>query len=543
MKILLTLISVLSIPVVLTAQTITCRNHLTIPETRPNSVQPTYTNPVISGFNPDPSVCRVGDDYYLATSSFEYFPGVPIYHSKDLVNWELIGHALTRKSQLNLENIWPSGGIFAPTLRYHKGTFYMITTVRGGGGNFYVTAKHPEGPWSDPVWVDEPVFDPDLFFDDNGKVYYTRRSEFDKKGIVQAEIDIETGKLLTPLKLISKGLISPDCEGPHIYKMFGKYYLMMAEGGTRALHMETIARSDSPSGPWEPCPHNPILANHTAWQETVRATGHADLVQTPGGSWWMVHLATRHPGYDHTSPLGRETFLEPVEWEDGWPIVNHNHTSQIKNYVETLPLHPWPEQPVRDDFDSHTLGLQYAFIRNPDPESYSLTERDGYLRLHGNEFNTNSYFSPVFVGRRQKDLECIVSTRMIYRPANGEEAGLTAFMDYQHHYDILITRRGDRVYAVLRKTIGDVICDVAEREISDDRVILGIDAGPQKYTFWFQENDGGKMILGTGLTQYIGSEIAGTFTGMFFGVYASGNGKPAVKPADFDWFDYQPVKK
>ena len=387
------------------------------------------------------------------------------------------------------------------------------------------------------------MFDPDLFFDDDGKVYYTRRSAFEKAGIVQAEIDIKTGKLLTPLKVISKGLISPDCEGPHIYKISGKYYLMMAEGGTRALHMETIARGDSPSGPFEPCPHNPILANHTSWGEEVRATGHADLIQAADGSWWMVHLATRHPGYDHTSPLGRETFLEPVEWVNGWPVVNQNHTAEIKNYAKTLSLHTWPRLPVRDNFDSSALSLQYEFIRNPDPGSWSLTERKGFLRLHGNEFNTDSYFSPVFVGHRQKDLECKVGTRMEYRPANGEEAGLTAFMDYQHHYDILVTRRGDRVYVVLRKTIGDLSADVAEQEITGDRIVLGIDADAQKYKFWFCEARKDTMLLGTGETQYIGSEIAGTFTGMFFGMFASGNGRDAVKPADFDWFDYQPVKK
>ncbi len=180
------------------AQEFQMRNHLTIPQGRPDSVAPTYTNPVIPGFNPDPSVCRVGNDYYLATSSFVYFPGVPIYHSRDLVNWELIGYALDRKSQLDLDNVWPAGGIFAPTLRYHKGTFYMITTNIGGNGNFFVTAKNPAGPWSDPVWVDKPMFDPDLFFDDDGKVYYTRRSVPEKEGIVQAEIDIKTGRLHDP---------------------------------------------------------------------------------------------------------------------------------------------------------------------------------------------------------------------------------------------------------------------------------------------------------------------------------------------------------
>src|SRR5665647_274765 len=180
----------------------------------------TYTNPVISGFNPDPSVCRVDEDYYLVTSSFEYFPGVPVYHSRDMVNWQQIGYCLERKEQLNLDGMGLWQGIYAPVIRYHDGLFYMITTLVGGGGNFYVTATDPAGPWSDPVWVDEGQFDPSLFFDDDGKVYYTRRGP---TGIVQAEIDLKSGKLITPMKEIARGFISRDAEGPHLYKINGWY--------------------------------------------------------------------------------------------------------------------------------------------------------------------------------------------------------------------------------------------------------------------------------------------------------------------------------
>jgi xylan 1,4-beta-xylosidase len=195
-----------------------CSQHLNQNPVETDSVA--YSNPVISGFNPDPSVCSVGEDYYLVTSSFEYFPGVPVYHSRDLVNWEQIGYCLDRREQLNLEGMGLWQGIYAPVIRYHEGLFYMITTLVGGGGNFYVTASNPAGPWSDPVWVDDGQFDPSLFFDDDGKVYYTRRGP---TGIVQAEIDLKTGKLISPLKEITRGLIYRDAEGPHLYKINGWY--------------------------------------------------------------------------------------------------------------------------------------------------------------------------------------------------------------------------------------------------------------------------------------------------------------------------------
>ena len=213
----------------------------------------TFINPVITGNSSDPSICRVGEDYYLVTSSFQYFPGVPVYHSKDLVNWELIGYCLDRLTQI------PEGlNIFASTIRYNNGTFYMITTNTARGGNFYVTAKNPAGPWSDPIWIAAQGIDPDLFFDDDGKVYVIS-STFELH-----EIDINTGKFLSDGRIVSNGNGGRYAEGPHIYKKDGFYYLMDAEGGTEEAHSEAIARSKNIWGPYNTYPSNPILTNCNA---------------------------------------------------------------------------------------------------------------------------------------------------------------------------------------------------------------------------------------------------------------------------------------
>ena len=287
-----------------------------------------YRNPIISGYNPDPSICRVGDDYYIVNSSFEYFPGVPVYHSKNLVNWELIGNCLDRKSQLLLEKCKPSGGIYAPTLRYHDGTFFMTTTNVSHKGNFIVHTKDIKKGWSEPVWIDQGGIDPSLLFDDDGTVYFlsTATDEQGEAGIFMCEINPFTGEKLTESVVISRGCGGRYAEGPHLYKWFGKYYLMLAEGGTEYGHMETMLRSDFPYGPYEACPHNPILTHRDDMREEIYCTGHADMMEDHNGNWWMVCLAIR-PCEEKSNRvllhnLGRETFLAPVVWdEEGWPVV------------------------------------------------------------------------------------------------------------------------------------------------------------------------------------------------------------------------------
>ncbi|MDU0300755.1 glycoside hydrolase family 43 protein, partial [Streptomyces sp. PAL114] len=281
-----------------------------------------YDNPVISGFHPDPSVCRVGDDYYLVCSSFEYVPGLPLFHSKDLVHWEQIGNVLDRPGQLPLPlpGAKASGGLYAPTIRHHDGRFWVVDTNIDGGGNFVVWAERPEGPWSDPVWLALDGIDPDLAWEEDGTCWCAFSGP--AGGINIARIDPAGGKVLEgPVPTWSgSGLKFP--EAPHLYRVGGWWYLLIAEGGTERGHAVSVARARSPRGPWEAAPGNPLLS-HAGTARPVQNTGHADLVEAPDGSWWMVLLGVRPRGFTpDVHVLGRETFLTPVEWDaDGWPVV------------------------------------------------------------------------------------------------------------------------------------------------------------------------------------------------------------------------------
>jgi alpha-N-arabinofuranosidase len=501
----------------------------------------TYRNPVIAGFHPDPSLCRVGDDYYLVTSSFEYFPGVPIFHSRDLVHWRQIGHCLTRDSQLPLAGVMSSGGIWAPTLRYHAGRFYMITTNMPRYGHFFVTASDPAGEWSEPIRVEGSGFDADLFFDDDGRVYFSRHSD-DTVGIRLWEIDIASGKLIGPEQHIWPGFEDDLCEAPHIYKINGWYTLLVAEGSTHRGHMAAIGRSRSITGPYESCPYNPILSHRAKVAEPIQATGHADMVQAQDGSWWMVFLGIRQNEWRYHH-LGRETFLAPVTWTpDGWPIVTTRQQAvQLEMPAPALPAQPWPAPPVRDDFDAPTLGLAWNFRKNPQPDTCSLTERPGWLTLHGTAQGLDDFDPPVFIGRRQEHFACSATTLLQFDPsANGDEAGLSAFMNEQHHYEIAVIRQAGERFVMVRKRIGDVASVAAVENIPAGPITLRIDAERERYTFSYALGDQPLKPLATGLTKFLSSEVAGGFTGVYFALYASGHGKPASAPAVFDWFDYSP---
>lgn len=505
----------------------------------------TFQNPVISGCFPDPSICRVGDDYYTVHSTFEYFPGVPVMHSKDLVHWRMIGYCLTRESQLPLEKVRASGGIYAPTIRYHDGTFYMVTTNVDNGGNFYVTAKNPAGPWSEPVWLnDGGGMDPSLFFDDDGKVYYTRHEGQGDGYVAQAEIDIKTGRLPTPLKNIWNGAGGVWVEGPHLYKINGKYYLMAAEGGTSYDHRVTVARSDSPWGPFEFCPNNPILTHRFLPNNPIQVLGHADIVKTPDG-WWMICLGVRPQGgrFHH---IGRETFLAPVAFnEEGWPVVNTNGTIDLVMAAPKLPQHKWPKVPARDNFKNRKLALQWNYLRNPYEENYSLAARPGYLRLYGSAINMSDKDSPTFVGQRQTDFNCVISTALTFEPnSENEEAGLVVRGNERHHYDLAVTLKDGKRQVLLRKVFkGQLIEPVKYAEIEDGPVILIVKATPLSYEFLYKTKKGKAVSLGTARTKDLSVEAIGfdygmCFTGAYFGMYATGNGQKCTRPADFDWFEY-----
>jgi xylan 1,4-beta-xylosidase len=504
----------------------------------------TFKNPVIPGFYPDPSVCRVGEDFYLVNSSFEYFPGVPIWHSRDLIHWRQIGHVLTRRSQLELAGVKCSDGIYAPTIRFHNGTFYMITTWVSAGvyKNFFVTATNPAGPWSDPIWYDQSGIDPSLLFDDDGKVYFqSNRGMMFKmeRAIYQSEIDIKTGRRLTEPKLIWCGSGGSYVEGPHVYKRDGWYYLLTAEGGTSYGHMVAIARSKNVWGPYESCPHNPILSNRHAYEQ-IHGTGHADLVQAVDGSWWMVHLAFRKTVGDiHT--LGRETCLAPVEWRDGWPVVNQTGTNS-EIISKTLPLHPWPEIPAHDDFDANELGLQWVHLRNPVAENYSLTERKGFLRLRGSEKNL-FVASPTFVARRQQHFNFTATTSLEFEPkGENEEAGLTLLMTNEHHYDFFVSNRDGKRVLILKYNLELIRQTAVEIPLAEGAVQLRITGTKELYHFSFSQNGATFREIAKVNTRYLGTEVTSGYNGVVIGLYAIGNGKACAAPADWDWFDYAPAK-
>lgn len=528
-----------------------CLSFVVVVSVRAQSVQVNtpvssgFDNPVIAGMASDPSVCRVGDDYYLVTSTFEYFPGAPIYHSKDLIHWRLLSYSLSRPAQLPLVRLTRNGGIWGTTLRYHDGTFYMMTTNKSEGhGNFYVHTKDPSGEWSDPITLDQGGIDPSFFFDDDGKVYLTTGgSPGCPARICQSEIDVKTGRRLTDIKPLWSGTGGSSPEGPHLYKIKGYYYLMIAEGGTEYGHSATIARSRSPWGPFESNPRNPILTHRNFKASPIQGTGHADLIQAHDGSWWLVFLGFRTAAglYHH---LGRETFLAPVTWsEDGWPIVNGSGTITPHLDTKTLPQHPWPKDPTRDDFAQNGLDVRWVAVRNLERARWSLTEKPGWLRLKGSTVTLDdTEVPPVFLGRRQQHFDCEATTRVDFQPSRtGEEAGLALRMNDRHHYELGIRRglSGREVY--LRYSLGSTHTIAATQPIGAGLVRLRVRAYAEIYRFSYAVGDGPFQDLGGVETRYLSSEVAGGFNGVFVGLFATGRGRDSTVPADFDWFDYGPV--
>lgn len=487
-----------------------------------------YKNPIISGYHPDPSICRVGDDYYIVNSTFEYFPGVPVYHSKNLVNWELLGHCLTSREQVMLDKCRVSGGIFAPTLRWHDGWFFMTTTNTSYGGNFIVHSREPQKGWSGPAWVDQGGIDPSLLFDDDGKVYYTTAGsdETGRSCILISEVDPFTGKRLTECKVLSYGCGGRYPEGPHLYKINGKYYLMLAEGGTEYGHMETMQRADSPYGPYEPCPHNPILSHKEDQREEIYCTGHADLTEDANGNWWLVCLATRPCGGKNNRVLmhnlGRETFLSPVIWdENGWPVVGDHGLIDLE--MEG-PL-PGPAKPVcrsfYENFSGTEASLRYNYLRNPKLENYLWSPKDRTLVLKGTEVTLNEQDTPTWIGVRQKDFDTV--TTMKLRPlgeTQGMRLGLTAYYNKDYHYEIYLTRELEQWKIGLAKHVHDIFAVTEQTQVElpkDGNLWLRVESDREKYTFLYSTDGETYRKLGTGLA--VGLCTEGTRTMTFTGTY------------------------
>jgi xylan 1,4-beta-xylosidase len=507
-----------------------------------------YQNPILPGFYPDPSICRVNNDYYMVNSSFGYFPGVPIFHSTNLVNWEQIGYVLDREEQLPLAKANITMGIFASTIRYHNGVFYMITTNASDKGNFYVTAKDPAGPWSNPIWMEIPGIDPSLFFDDNGKVYVISTQNWGpiKNGIVMSEIDIATGKLLTPPTTVWKGTGGRYPEGPHTYKKDGFYYLLIAEGGTEYGHKVTIARSKNIWGPYESNPANPILthANFSGESNPIQGVGHADMVQTTDGSWFIVALGFRP--LDSHQFLGRETFLAPVVWNPNeWPTVNGNGTISMDMIVEKLPgaAVQVKNYNQKEDFNGDQLGFEWNYINNPVPQNYSLKERKGYLRLYGSEKSINENPGVTFVGRRQQQFDFMASTVIDFNPtAKNEEAGIVMYRNDLHHYKLFIHETGNKRELVLSYTIGKINAIVKRVPLKEGTVKLNVSGTQEFYEFGFSQGNDLPTTFEKVDTRYLSFETAGGMAGVYIGLYATGNNTKSKTPADFENFSYEVTK-
>ena len=491
-------------------------------------------NPVIPGYHPDPSACCVGDDYYLVNSSFQYFPGVPIYHSKDLVNWELIGNVLDRDSQLPLKGATSWLGIYAPTIRYHEGTYYMITTNVGNGGNFMVTAKDPKGPWSEPMWLQQGGIDPSLWFE-NGKTYMMSNPD---NTIMLCEIDPTTGKQLTESKPLWQGTGGRYPEAPHIYKKDGWYYLLIAEGGTEMAHSLTIARSRNIYGPYEANPANPILTNcRVAGQYMqIQGTGHGDFVQAKDGSWWIVFLAYRNYGgaYHH---IGRETCLAPVEWKTGeWPVINGGNPIDTVMQVKTLARQKPQARHIRTLFNNNANQLpspEWVYIQNPLLGNYQ--QKDGKLRLIPHRWLDDND-QPTFIGRRQESANIVVETELNLYEHNLAHGGLAIYQINDGYM---------RFYASDEGVCVDYKFKSAEAALSVERwrddmpskVKLRITSDGEKYYFSYARPGESFNDMGSLECALVSTEVVGGFTGVTIGMFTESTAEEGF--AEFNYFDYQ----
>ncbi len=464
------------------------------------------------GFHPDPTICRVGSDYYLAHSSFEYFPGAPIFHSRDLVSWKQIGNILDRRSQFLRGDGRPSGGIYGSTLRFHGGRFWFVTTNVGdaGSGQTIVTAEDPAGEWSEPVFVRDAVgIDPDLCWDEDGECYLTWKGTVfngEGDGIFQGRLDTETGKFKDDPYPVWQGIGLAASEAPHLYRIGEHWYLMLAEGGTERGHTVTIARGDGPAGPFEPCPDNPVFT-HRSTAKPVQSTGHADLVEAPDGSWAAVYLAVRPHGFTpQFHVLGRETFLAGVDWVDGWPVFDEDRFTV-----------PPVETAFNDRFESSDLDLRWV-VPGGEPEAVAVHRPDGGLELREAPDGT-----PGLLCARVRDLAW-----------TGEAAftgagRLRLLIDDRHWYELVF--EGGRVRADVR--IGGILHELGSAECPGETAVLRIEAaepatkvsptviGPDDVVLSFDGGDGFSE-LGRLDGRYLSTEVATGFTGRMLAVGSAG---------------------
>lgn len=535
-----------------------------------------YRNPILAGFYPDPSICRVGDDYYLANSTFSYFPGIPVFHSRDLVNWRQLGHVIERPSQADFNGLGVSRGVFAPAISHHDGTFYVVTTLVDSGGNCLFTTKDPAGPWSEPVWLPEvDGIDPSFFFDEDGRAWLVNNGPPPNnqpryeghRAIWLQEFDVAAQKLVGPRTIIVNGGVDLAkkpiwIEGPHLFKRGEWYYLSCAEGGTSEGHSQVIFRSRAVTGPWIPWNKNPILTQRDLPADRpnpVTSTGHADLVELPNGAWWAVFLGCRP--YDPEGRrynTGRETFLLPVTWtDDGWPTIlpagksvplggAAPSFSMPADGVVRLSLFEVPtanpllagerSMPAavpltgnftwRDEFATPALAPVWNFLRTPRETWWSLETKEGALSLTPRAITLRERSNPTFLGRRQQHARFVTTTALRVPTDAGVAAGLAAFQNESHHF-FLGVRRHDRKREVFVERVaaaeqGGAPQVIATAEVSlVENIELRITGDGGAYTFSYAAHPGAWRVLKADVDATIlSTQTAGGFVGTMLGVHA-----------------------
>ena len=500
----------------------------------------TFDNPVLPGFHPDPSIVRVDDDFYAVTSTFSWFPGLPVLHSKDLVNWRLIGNAIDRPDQVDFSGLATNRGLFAAAITHHDGQFWIVNTCIECGGNFVITATDPAGPWSDPVWLDFAGIDPSLYFAEDGTAWITYNdlppgspSYEGHRAIWIQQFDPSAMKMMAERTLLVDGGVNPSenpiwAEGPHIYKVDGWYYLLTAEGGTADQHSQTIYRAQELQGPYEPGPFNPILTQRDLpadRRDRVEATGHADIVQLDDGSWWGLFLATR-PFAGQSTLLGRETFLLPLKWQDGWPrFLDQGEAVPMTLARPNLPRGQSADYSSwREDFTS-SLSDEWIGLRTPETDrKLTVDTAQGVLRLMAGSAAAGSLGKPAFVGRRLRHHSADIVARVNFDPARtGDFAGLLAFMDENHF--LAVGKEQDRLVVRLRTDAaqvetGEVVAEQAIRTNGPLELRIALRAGSAQLS-WREADEARWQTLGSPVNvEPLASVHAGLFTGLVVGPYA-----------------------
>ena len=527
--------------------------------------QITFTNPILTGFYPDPSVVKVGPDYYLINSTFSYFPGIPVFHSKDLKNWKQIGNVISRTSQMDFMGERVTRGLFAPAISYHKGKFYVTCTDIDHDGNFVVTATDPAGPWSDPVKLPQVRgIDPSLYFDEDDKAYILYNSEAPgnkslypgHRTIRMYEFDYVNLRTTGEEKQLVNGGVDLSkkpvwIEGPHILKRNGWYYLYAAEGGTSVNHSEVVLRSRSVWGPYIPFDKNPILTQRDLPEDRqypVTSTGHAQLVEGPDGKTYAIFLAVRPYKGDYYN-TGRETFIAPVAWQDDWPVINPGQKLVKYKYTASFPeLKQAGALPQSGNF-SYTTDFRKTwdpsllFLRKPDSASFSRSASDG-LTLRLKSETVMNLSDPSFIGKRQQHLNSSIETMLSFKPASSNElAGLLVFQSETHFYFLAksFSENGELIRLYKSREGSKDMEQLAEALLpgTDSRIYLRCSSAGDTYSFRYS-TDGKKWILLKDKVDasYLSTKTAGGFTGVLYGMYGTSSGQPTSSSASFRYLKY-----